>query len=233
MKKVVLFWTLLVALIWLVSCWADNDWSEVKKTNIVIDWGDDLEVESNISTDTTDVEIVDEMPTVEFGQGEEIVNEEIIEGIIEPLLDEVLDDNKVVDENAIMDAKARILNNENIVDSKMTEDEMTEDQEIEDSEQWIYTEYSQDLVANAEGKIVLFFHATWCPACNAFKKQVLTENIPADITLLEVDYDSSTDLKKKYGITAQTSFVQIDNQGTEIKKWVWGRGIDSIIEKTQ
>lgn len=69
--------------------------------------------------------------------------------------------------------------------------------------------------------VVLFFHADWCPTCQGTEKD-LTENaaaIPAGLTIVKVDYDSETDLRQKYGVTTQHTFVHVDESGTELAKW--------------
>jgi thiol:disulfide interchange protein len=60
--------------------------------------------------------------------------------------------------------------------------------------------------------IVLFFHANWCPTCKAFEKTVLTEVIPENIVIMKVDFDTEAELRKKYNILSQTSFVIVDNE---------------------
>jgi thiol-disulfide isomerase/thioredoxin len=69
--------------------------------------------------------------------------------------------------------------------------------------------------------VVLFFHADWCPTCQATEKD-LTENaaaIPTGLTVVKVDYDTENDLRQRYGITNQHTFVQVDATGAEIKKF--------------
>ncbi len=91
----------------------------------------------------------------------------------------------------------------------------------------IYTDYDQAKLANAEkGKVVLFFHATWCPECQRLEKTFNASATPDGLTLLKVDYDTATELKKKYGITMQHTFVQVDKDGKLIKKWS-GSGTDT------
>jgi thioredoxin 1 len=58
----------------------------------------------------------------------------------------------------------------------------------------------------------LFFHADWCPTCVAAEKDILSKDIPSDLTILKVNFDSEIELKKKYEIIAQTTFIQIDNK---------------------
>lgn len=98
----------------------------------------------------------------------------------------------------------------------------------------IYKDYSSQTVTSEQAagqKVVLFFHASWCPTCkaadNAFKAN--TGKIPAGVTVLKTDYDNSKDLKTKYGITTQHTFVQIDSEGNMITKWVSG-DVDMLIK---
>jgi hypothetical protein len=48
---------------------------------------------------------------------------------------------------------------------------------------------------------------------------------------LKVDYESSTELKKKYGVTYQHTLVQVDAQGNMITKWSGGNTLESLLEK--
>lgn len=77
----------------------------------------------------------------------------------------------------------------------------------------------------------LYFYANWCPICKPadadFKAN--SSKIPPDVTVIRVNYnDTDTgqeekDLAKKYGITYQHTFVQIDAQGKEVTKWNGGQ----------
>ena len=95
-----------------------------------------------------------------------------------------------------------------------------------------YKDYSEEALKNAKQKyIVLFFHADWCPTCKSFEKKVLSEKIPEDILILKVDFDKELELKRKYNIVTQTSFVLVDSNWNLKKRWIWGRGIDSVTKK--
>lgn len=88
-----------------------------------------------------------------------------------------------------------------------------------------YLAYSETAFeSSADKKRVLFFHAPWCPTCRpadaAFQNN--SANIPEDVVLFKTDYDSSGALKKKYGITYQHTFVQVDEDGREVTKWNGG-----------
>jgi thiol-disulfide isomerase/thioredoxin len=69
---------------------------------------------------------------------------------------------------------------------------------------------------------VLFFHASRCPNCRQAEKDILANKniIDSDLVILKVDYDTSSDLKKKYSITSQTSYVLLDSQGNSKKKTI-------------
>lgn len=93
-----------------------------------------------------------------------------------------------------------------------------------------YVEYSPEVFENSKDqKRVYFFHASWCPTCKAANRE-FSENshgIPGDVVLFKTDYDTQTELKKKYGITYQHTFVQVDESGNEIAKWNGG-GLEEL-----
>lgn len=85
-----------------------------------------------------------------------------------------------------------------------------------------YETYDASKIAKAKtGKVALFFRASWCPSCKALDKDIREhmKDIPENVTILDVDYDKYTDLKKKYGVVMQHTLVQVDADGTEMQKW--------------
>ena len=76
-------------------------------------------------------------------------------------------------------------------------------------------------MSKIEGPVVLFFNASWCPDCQAMVKAIKADPavVPAGVTLVDVDFDKATDLRKKYGVTMQHTFVQIDADGMALNKW--------------
>jgi len=58
-------------------------------------------------------------------------------------------------------------------------------------------------------------------------------NIPENLTILKVDYDSATDLKKKYAVTTQHTLVQVDQGGNLIKKWSGSPSLQSFVKNVQ
>lgn len=83
-----------------------------------------------------------------------------------------------------------------------------------------YVAYDSATVQSDKGEKILFFHAQWCPQCRQLDKEINANNIPSGTTIYKVDYDSNQTLRKKYGVTLQTTFVKIDEQGKLIKKYV-------------
>lgn len=96
-----------------------------------------------------------------------------------------------------------------------------------------YLEYSAEKIANSSWDIVLFFHAPWCPSCKSADKNISNEITPEWLTIFKVDYDSSNDLKKKYWVTWQHTFVQINKSWEMIKKWSGSRKVSDILEKVE
>jgi len=94
-----------------------------------------------------------------------------------------------------------------------------------------YIDYDEATISSLSGDIVLFFHADWCPTCRQAQTSFLENGIPAWLTIVKVNYDKETALKRKYSVLSQTSYVLIKPDGTIIKRWIGGIDIDSIIEK--
>lgn len=98
-----------------------------------------------------------------------------------------------------------------------------------------YIEYSKENYESSVGKKrVLFFHAVWCPTCKVANEEFNSnpDMIPEDVVLLKTDYDTESELKKKYNITYQHTFILVDDSGNEIKKWNGG-GIEELINNTK
>ena len=93
----------------------------------------------------------------------------------------------------------------------------------------VYTQYTGDIPA--EGDTVLFFHADRCPTCRQAEMSFKNQWVPEWVTILEVDYDTADELKKKYQILTQSSFAYVDSDGTLIKRWVGGTTVDDFVEQ--
>ena len=83
----------------------------------------------------------------------------------------------------------------------------------------------------AKQPTVLFFAADWCPYCQADLRDINANGSRlGDVAIVVANYDTAKDLKAKYGITVQDTFVQIDAMGAQ--KAIWrsgGEGVDSIL----
>ena len=84
----------------------------------------------------------------------------------------------------------------------------------------VYVDYSPTAIADAEGRALLFFHAPWCPQCRSVEADILSEGVPAGVTIIKVDYDSHQDLRQQYGVTLQTTFVEVDSSGAGLQTYV-------------
>lgn len=120
-------------------------------------------------------------------------------------------------------------------DEMMKEDEtvdvMEKEEDVMEKAETGYAEYDPALLWSNDD-VVLFFHAPWCPSCKAADKSIMETGVD-DFLLLKTDYDSNTDLRKKYGVTYQHTFVQVDANGDLIKKWSGSNSVDAIKTKIQ
>ncbi len=101
-----------------------------------------------------------------------------------------------------------------------------------------YLIYSEGALTDAsQNRRVLFFYASWCPTCRPADSEFLEKasSLPDNLTLIRVNYNdpdtdqNERDLARKYNVTYQHTFVQIDQNGNEIKKWNGG-SLAEIIE---
>jgi len=135
----------------------------------------------------------------------------------------------------------------NTKEDGMMDKETSESSVVEDKEQMVgedttmiksgsYEVYAPEKLARAEtGDVVLFFHASWCPTCRALNSDIEKnlETIPSDVSILKLDYDTETELKKKYGVTYQHTLVQVDAGGALIKKWSGSPTLSSLVSEIQ
>ena len=105
----------------------------------------------------------------------------------------------------------------------MEKDAMEKDSMNKGGEFVTYEQYMEhsDAAMHHDGRTVLFFDASWCPDCQKLKNALSSEHdvIPADVTVVDVDYDSHNDLRKQYGVTMQHTFVEVDAQGNKVSSW--------------
>ncbi|MEK7602995.1 MAG: thioredoxin domain-containing protein [Patescibacteria group bacterium] len=83
-----------------------------------------------------------------------------------------------------------------------------------------YTVYSEADLAKTSGTKLLFFHAPWCSQCRSLENDIKSKGVPSGVTIFKVDYDTNQKLRQKHGVTIQTTFVKVDDQGNSIGKFV-------------
>lgn len=100
-----------------------------------------------------------------------------------------------------------------------------------------YESYAPEKVALASltHDVVLFFRASWCPTCRAVDRDIKANlsKIPSDLAILDVNYDDSSSLKQKYGVTYQHTFVQVDKDGNLIKKWSGSSTLSALVAEVK
>ena len=91
------------------------------------------------------------------------------------------------------------------------------------------------MLASATHDVVLFFRASWCPTCRAVDADIKANlsKIPSSLAILDVNYDNSTALKQKYGVTYQHTFVQVDKDGNLIKKWSGSPTLSALVAEVK
>ena len=92
--------------------------------------------------------------------------------------------------------------------------------------------YESQMDKRAGTKVVYFSHAPWCPDCRATDAALLESGVPEGLTIVKVDYDTATELRQKYGVTQQHTFVQVGSDGGELGKWSGSADGAAILAKT-
>lgn len=147
--------------------------------------------------------------------------------------DGMMQDDKMMQDGAMMEKSSDSMMQKDTMAMKDTEMMKKDDSMMVKAGSYVAYDASQVTLAAQNGKAVLFFHAAWCPTCRAADAELLkmTSSIPTGTTIFKTDYDSSTDLKKKYGVTTQHTFVQVDAQGNMITSWRGSTTVADIVAK--
>lgn len=82
-----------------------------------------------------------------------------------------------------------------------------------------WEKYDADRAAYSATDVVLFFHADWCPKCQELQDSLDGDGVPAGLTVVKVDFDTESDLRKEYGVTVQHTMVHIDESGEKLDLW--------------
>lgn len=97
-----------------------------------------------------------------------------------------------------------------------------------------YYHYSAEKLSESlENKktVVLYFHAPWCTTCSSFDEELRKQKdaLPENTVILQIPYDTSSDLKKKYGVLYQHTLVLLDKTGNVQEMWIGG-DLKSLLE---
>jgi len=97
-----------------------------------------------------------------------------------------------------------------------------------------FADYERDPSVFEGDDVVLFFAASWCSTCRRTRANIEADlaGIPPGLVIVVVDYDAERDLRRQYGVTVQHTFVQIDADGTELKRWAGSLTAQQIAEQT-
>ena len=98
-----------------------------------------------------------------------------------------------------------------------------------------YVEYDADAFdAAADQTRVYFFHAGWCPSCRSLDRDINAnlDRIPEGVILFKIDYDTSNDLKRRYGVTYQHTLVVVDADGELVHTWNGG-DFDRLLDELE
>ncbi len=79
----------------------------------------------------------------------------------------------------------------------------------------------------------MFFTAPWCPLCRATDENLKSsaKSIPENVSIFTVDYDSASELKTKYEVRSEHTFVQLDKDGKVVTKWVGTQTLPDLLTK--
>jgi thiol-disulfide isomerase/thioredoxin len=96
-----------------------------------------------------------------------------------------------------------------------------------------YASYNSSVEEYADSNVVLFFYADWCATCKKARGnfEASLREIPEDLTIVVVDFNTAIDLRKKYGVTVQHTFIEIDNDGEALGKWSGSVTVAEIVEQ--
>jgi len=96
-----------------------------------------------------------------------------------------------------------------------------------------YETYAAALEKYSASNVVLFYNAYWCSTCKAARDgfEAGLSEMPEDLTIVLVDFDENTEMRKKHDVIVQHTFVQIDSMGNELQRWYGSTTVAEIREK--
>ena len=97
-----------------------------------------------------------------------------------------------------------------------------------------YYTYTPEAVALAQrlsNSAILYFWAPWCSTCSSLDVEIHKnpELIPRQAIVIRVPYDTATELRKKYAVTVQHTFVLLDKNNEALNLVVGGDPADVLV----
>ncbi len=115
---------------------------------------------------------------------------------------------------------------------KETGEKMLEEKYVVvNGESGMYGDYNGSDIANFE-RTILFFTAPWCPSCTEAENdvEINQEKIPTNVAVVRVDFDNNNELRERYHVEKQHTFVLVDKNGKEISQWNNSETLGEIID---
>ena len=96
-----------------------------------------------------------------------------------------------------------------------------------------YETYAAAPEKYSASNVVLFYNAYWCSTCKAARDgfEAGLSEMPEDLTIVLVDFDENTEMRKKHDVIVQHTFVQIDSAGNELQRWYGSTSVAELVEK--
>jgi hypothetical protein len=93
-------------------------------------------------------------------------------------------------------------------------------------------DYTKNAAAYRGDKVVYYFDATWCPMCQAAVKDIKAHasQIPADVVIVQADFDKTKDLQRKWGVTQQSTAVLLNANGGKDQSF-WAGNLAGILSR--
>lgn len=94
-----------------------------------------------------------------------------------------------------------------------------------------YSPRSLELAHQLSDTVILYFWAPWCTTCSTLDLEIEKnpEIIPQDAVVLRIPYDTAADLKKKYAVTIQHTFVLLNKNNEALNLVVGGDPADVLL----
>jgi thiol-disulfide isomerase/thioredoxin len=83
-----------------------------------------------------------------------------------------------------------------------------------------YVIFNKEHLPRYKNNPIVFFEADWCVSCKFINQDIIqkSDQIPADLQVLKVEYKGSLELRKAYKVNIFPLMMIVDKQGKELKR---------------